>query len=401
MIRNSEITNGHTANCLMVGTRTTPVQRVVVNANRIHDCGTLPSTDRQHGVSLTYAKNSRVAGNWIYDNADRGVQLRPDADNNQVTGNVIDGNGEGVTIAGDKRAASDGNLIERNVITNSRLRDNVEAVWSGRMVGVKNFVQENCIGGGVRDDGDGGVADLRNGMAVNSNIFEDPLYLAPAQKDYRLHPESPCRPIFGQEPAVTCNRIAAPGGSDGGAGTPAAPYRTVGRLAETLQPGQTGCLRAGTYAEDVRVNRGGRAGAPVTITSYPGERATVQGRFQVTDNANFVTVSRLNLDGTNAQNLPSPTVNGDDVTFARNDVTTIKRRSASSSARTRTGVRCARPSSRTASTIAASCRRTTTTTASTWRPPTTRGSSTTGSTTTPTAACSCFPTPSSRMSPVT
>jgi nitrous oxidase accessory protein NosD len=81
-------------------------------------------------------------------------------------------------------------------------------------------------------------------------------------------------------------------------------------------------VRAGTYPEDVRVNRGGRAGAPLTITSYPGERATVRGRFHVTDNADFVTVSRLNLDGTNAQNLPSPTINGDDVTFARNDVTT-------------------------------------------------------------------------------
>jgi nitrous oxidase accessory protein NosD len=128
--------------------------------------------------------------------------------------------------------------------------------------------------------------------------------------------------VFGEEPAVTCHRTAAPAGSDSAAGTTASPYRTAERLASALQPGQTGCLRAGTYVEDLRVNEGGRPGAPVALTSYPGERAKVQGRLHVTDNADWVTISRLDLDGRNAGNLPSPTVNGDNVTFMRNDVTT-------------------------------------------------------------------------------
>ena len=41
-----------------------------------------------------------IRDNWIYDNADRGVQLYPDADGTVVTGNVIDGNGEGVIFGG-------------------------------------------------------------------------------------------------------------------------------------------------------------------------------------------------------------------------------------------------------------------------------------------------------------
>jgi nitrous oxidase accessory protein NosD len=326
VLEGNEITNAHTADCVTIGTSSRRASRVVVRANRIHGCGLLPATNRHHGVSVTYATGTRVIGNWIYDNADRGVQLFPDADGTQVSGNVIDGNGEGVMVAGDRTSTSDGNVIERNLITNSRLRDNVEAQWvPQRAVGSKNVVRENCIAGGVRDDGDGGIADMRAGLVVDSNLIDDPLYLARAGNDYRIHPKSPCRAIFGQEPAVTCNRTASTSGSDSASGTTANPFRTVQRLADSLNPGQTGCLRAGTYEETLRIDQGGRAGAPLTLTSYPGERATVRGRLHVTDNANFVTVSRLNLDGTSASNLPSPTINGDDVTFQRNDVTTNHR----------------------------------------------------------------------------
>jgi nitrous oxidase accessory protein NosD len=321
VLRNNEITNSHTADCVTIGTSGRPVKGVVVSANRIHDCGVLPATNRQHGVSVTYATGTRVTGNWIYDNADRGVQLFPDADGTRVSGNVIDGNGQGVMVAGDTSNTSDGNLIEHNLITNSTVRENVDSAWPGA-VGSENVVRDNCISGGARDDGDGGITDLRTGLVIDSTLVDDPIYLAPASDDYRINSRSPCRYIFGEEPALTCNRTASPTGSDSAAGTGAAPFRSVQRLVDSLAAGQTGCLRAGTYAEDVRINEGGRSGAPVTLTSYPGERATVRGRMHVTDNANWVTVSRLNLDGTNAQALPSPTINGDNVTFARNDVTT-------------------------------------------------------------------------------
>ena len=322
VIEGNEITNAHTADCVTIGTSTRRVSRVVVRANRIHDCGVLPATNRHNGVSVMYATATRVIANWIYDNADRGVQLFPDADDTRVAGNVVDGNGQGVMVAGDKSATSDGNLVEMNLITNSTLRDNVESNWTPEGgIGTDNVVRSNCIAGGVRDDGDGGITDLRDGLLVDSNLIDDPMYLGRASDDFRLNAKSACRAIFGEQPAVTCNRTAAPSGSDSAVGTTASPYRTVQRLADSLRAGQTGCVRAGTYAENVRINNGGRASAPVTLTSYPGERAAIKGRLHVTDNADFVTVSRFNLDGTNAAILPSPTVNGDDVTFAGNDVT--------------------------------------------------------------------------------
>jgi nitrous oxidase accessory protein NosD len=322
LIEDNEITNGNTGDCLTIGDGSHRVSQVVVRGNRIHGCGALPATNYNNGISVTFATGTRISGNWIYDNADRGVQLAPDADGTRVAGNVIDGNGEGVMVAGDGSDTSDNNLIENNLITNSKLRDNIEAFWTTpTLTGTNNVVRENCFYGGARDDGDGGIADLREGLIVTGNLIEDPQYLAPGLNDFRLRMRSPCRAIFGAEPQVTCTKVASTTGSDSAAGTVASPYRTPGRLADSLLPGQTGCLRAGTYEGDLRIDHGGRAGAPVTLTSYPRERAAIRGRVVVTDDANFVTVSRLNLDGTNAANLPSPTINGDDVSFTRNDVT--------------------------------------------------------------------------------
>ena len=108
-------------------------------------------------------------------------------------------------------------------------------------------------------------------------------------------------------------QVASPDGNDSAPGTADRPYATAQRLVNTLAPGETGCLRAGTYREDLTVATPG-----VGLTSYPGDQATVAGRLRVT--ADRVTVERLTLDGRNARDLPSPTINADDVVFRRNDV---------------------------------------------------------------------------------
>jgi hypothetical protein len=130
--------------------------------------------------------------------------------------------------------------------------------------------------------------------------------------------------LVADSPAATsCDKVASSSGSDAAAGTLAAPYRTAQKLVDSLQPGQTGCLRAGLYTQNVTISRGGSAGSPVTLSSYPGERATVRGRMRVQDSANNVVVESLDLDG--------------------RQVTTTSRTttpaSASCSARTTTGVR--------------------------------------------------------------
>lgn len=118
-----------------------------------------------------------------------------------------------------------------------------------------------------------------------------------------------------------CTRFAAPDGDDAAAGTESAPFRTVSRLLSTLSAGETGCLRAGLFAERVTVRDGGSPGSPIVLAAAPGESATLQGRLVIDDSANDVVVTGLRLDGRNEDARPSPTVNGDRVTFFRNEVT--------------------------------------------------------------------------------
>lgn len=116
--------------------------------------------------------------------------------------------------------------------------------------------------------------------------------------------------------AVTCDKVASPTGSDSAAGTAQAPYRTATQLVASISAGQTGCLRAGTFVEPLSVRKAG-----LTLTSYPGERATLKGDLYVSAQGSGTTVSNLNLDGRGTTNTPSPVVNGDNVTFDNDDVT--------------------------------------------------------------------------------
>ena len=99
---------------------------MVIERNRIHDCGELPSTNKDHGIYLSEARDAIVRDNWIYDNADRGVQQYSQVDGARITGNVIFNNGEGVNYSGGSNQ-----IVEGNIIASSNLRWNVYAGSTG------------------------------------------------------------------------------------------------------------------------------------------------------------------------------------------------------------------------------------------------------------------------------
>ena len=66
-------------------------------------------------------------------------------------------------------------------------------------------------------------------------------------------------------------------GTDSNPGTLEAPWRTVQKAFNVLQPGQRALVRAGTYGESLTLRRAGTAVAPITVESYPGERPIVNG----------------------------------------------------------------------------------------------------------------------------
>ena len=67
------------------------------------------------------------------------------------------------------------------------------------------------------------------------------------------------------------NRIA----NDGNPGTEARPFKTIGRGVQSLQPGDTLLIKAGTYRETVILTRSGTQAYPIRIRAYPGDEGKV------------------------------------------------------------------------------------------------------------------------------
>ncbi|MHB8658215.1 MAG: hypothetical protein ACYC91_09725 [Solirubrobacteraceae bacterium] len=98
-----------------------------------------------------------------------------------------------------------------------------------------------------------------------------------------------------------CDLYAAPSGSDlSGDGSLNAPLQSIKQLDGALAPGQTGCLRAGTYG-DVntwqQLTASGSAAGRLTLTAYPGETARIDGWVDM--EGDYTTLSHLEIDGAN------------------------------------------------------------------------------------------------------
>jgi len=204
VFRDNDVTNGHTAICFNLGHPSYGrADRTTIASNRIHDCGALPATNHHHGIYVALANDTIIRGNVIYGNADRGIQLYPSSQGARITNNVIDGNGEGIIFGGNSSSASSNNVVENNLITNSTLRYNVESSWDGP-VGRGNVVRNNCIRGGVRDTGNGGIQSPRVGFTATGNLLTDPGYANRGAGDFTLVADSPCAKILaGASPTST------------------------------------------------------------------------------------------------------------------------------------------------------------------------------------------------------
>jgi parallel beta-helix repeat protein len=199
-LRGNEITNDHTSICVQIGSYYSrpPPRGVTIERNRIHDCGALPSTNKNHGVYVSEARGTVVRNNWIYDNADRGIQLYPDADGSTITGNVIDSNGEGIVFAGTRLSVSSDNLVTGNVISNPKLGWNAYSNTPGPP-GTGNVLRRNCLwAGNARSPFDsGGGVDRSPDFTARSNAVVDPRYVDRDAHDYTLSSESEC-PLAGR-----------------------------------------------------------------------------------------------------------------------------------------------------------------------------------------------------------
>ena len=196
--RGNDVTNYHTAICFSV---VDGANGTVIENNNIHDCGTLPVTNNDHGIYVANATNTTIHGNWIHHNADRGIQLYPNADRTTITGNVIDSNGEGILFGAGyengKYETPDNNTVTNNLITNAQVRDNIES--SGKPNGSGNVVTHNCIKGapsGYAGPSGSGILDTTNGFTATNNLIASPGYVNAAAGDYRILTPNLCSALL-------------------------------------------------------------------------------------------------------------------------------------------------------------------------------------------------------------
>ncbi len=178
-LENNDITRLGGDICIHLGSTDgfRPRGTVIAN-NRIHACGRLPRRNQDHGIYVGSALDTRIRDNLIYDNADRGLQLWPDGQGTIIDGNIFDGNGQGVNIAGDGAHASGDNSVEHNVIANSigsvagDLNSpgwNLMSNWEGGTPPPGNSASSNCLyadNANAFYNTDGGVDTSQGGIAL-------------------------------------------------------------------------------------------------------------------------------------------------------------------------------------------------------------------------------------------
>ncbi|HEX8647246.1 MAG TPA: carbohydrate binding domain-containing protein [Thermoleophilaceae bacterium] len=160
--------------------------------NRIHHCGQLSSStgsprNHDHGIYVGaggVGNGGDIHDNVIFDNADRGIQLFPEAANVTVRNNTIDGNGEGINL----NLRSHDNTLDKNVITNSYWRWNVEGP---AITGTGNVMTNTCLRASNADsyyNSDNGIESYFRGDVAISNDIQAPsnVYADRTTKDFRL-----------------------------------------------------------------------------------------------------------------------------------------------------------------------------------------------------------------------
>ena len=105
---------------------------------------------------------------------------------------------------------------------------------------------------------------------------------ADEQKTFRSHrPMRPLpTPVKRELMKGPIHFVDAARGDDDAEGTERAPWKTLRHSLRHLKPGDTLYLRGGTYYEKCFLSQSGSDGSPITIASYPGELAILDGSLR-------------------------------------------------------------------------------------------------------------------------
>jgi hypothetical protein len=162
-----------------------PTNTLIEN-NVIHQCGNRADGNQDHAIYFSQSIDATVTNNVIWGTAAFALHLYPNAQGNQVTHNVIDGNGYGAIFAGADDSTSNDNNVSYNVITNSTVGMGVQQSWGGA-VGQGNTFAHNCLSNNA-----GGNIETPDGYSAADNVTAAPDYVNAVAHSYGLTSSSPC-----------------------------------------------------------------------------------------------------------------------------------------------------------------------------------------------------------------
>lgn len=208
VVEDSDVTNAWRGrSCMMLGSNAGYGQaaRVVVRRNRFHECGDPANGNKDHAIYAQNVVDGEIVDNVFWNSAAYALELYPNAQRTRVAHNVVDGASPsvrgGFVFGGDTSYASNGNVVELNVITYAATYD-ITASWGGA-VGSGNLARNNCVWGGTL----GNVNTGAGGFTASGNVAAAPAFVDRASRDYRLAAGSPCLAVVGYDTAA---KLAAP-----------------------------------------------------------------------------------------------------------------------------------------------------------------------------------------------
>ena len=78
--------------------------------------------------------------------------------------------------------------------------------------------------------------------------------------------------------------VSSTSGSDTNDGSVTSPWKTIQKAADIVKPGDTVCVRGGTYNEKVTMKTSGTMNAYITFINYEGESPIINGENQEVSN---------------------------------------------------------------------------------------------------------------------
>jgi parallel beta-helix repeat protein len=204
---NNDIYNNGTSIC--VHPAEAKVSNFRILKNKIHGCGR-PGNIHDHGIYVASSSSGVIRGNWIYNNASRGIQFYPDGDGVLVEKNIVHGNGaQNIHLSATGSSTSDNNTIRNNIVTDHGAMDSDHSIDSNLFQsdpGVvfpqqdsprRNEVYGNCGEGGPHGHIEGVVEQHLAGdpdyFFETNNVTGDIVYENAAAGDFDLANTSDCR----------------------------------------------------------------------------------------------------------------------------------------------------------------------------------------------------------------